>query len=193
MDDEWGQIWKEEIDSKRDNETVSQADRLVYLCASIGGPLRENKWYVLAFRKVLAAIHEVAEPLREQLEQWTQWGIVEVSIRNPQVAEYVKHWEGRTEKSEAENVELRERVKELERERFNPLGDNHHNAAKCPYCRPHIESEYRTVQAQALREAADQCGAEAALAWETKSSVTWAIWSEREHWLRSRADALDAG
>lgn len=31
--------------------------------------------------------------------------------------------------------ELQDQIKDLEVCRFSPIGDNHHNAAKCPYCR----------------------------------------------------------
>lgn len=34
-------------------------------------------------------------------------GIIEVSVRNPSVAEYMRHWEGRTSKAEAEVKRLR--------------------------------------------------------------------------------------
>ena len=34
-------------------------------------------------------------------------GIIEVAIRNPSVADYVKHWEQRAEQAEAENAALR--------------------------------------------------------------------------------------
>jgi hypothetical protein len=32
--------------------------------------------------------------------QWREWGVVEVAVRNPQVADYCQHWEGRTEAAE---------------------------------------------------------------------------------------------
>jgi len=43
----------------------------------------------------------------ERDKQWRDWCVIEVAIRNPAVAEYMKHWEGRAEAAEA-------RVKELE-------------------------------------------------------------------------------
>ena len=50
--------------------------------------------------------------LRAELEQWTTWGVIEVAIRNPSVSEYMRHWEGRATKAEAEVERLRA---ELER------------------------------------------------------------------------------
>ena len=45
----------------------------------------------------------------------------------------------------------------LEAERFNPLGDNHHNAAKCPYCNPEYERIARLeAQNAKLREALEK-------------------------------------
>jgi hypothetical protein len=48
-----------------------------------------------------------AEPLSrlEQLERenadFRTWGIIEVAVRNPNVAEYMQHWEGRALRAEA--------------------------------------------------------------------------------------------
>lgn len=41
----------------------------------------------------------LAEVERENA-QWRTWGIVEVAIRNPSVADYMNHWEARAEKAE---------------------------------------------------------------------------------------------
>ena len=58
--------------------------------------------------------------LRAENEVLTKSGIIEVAVRNPSVMDYIKHWEGRTEKAEAELTTLRaseaaamERVKVL--------------------------------------------------------------------------------
>jgi hypothetical protein len=42
-------------------------------------------------------------------------------------------------------------------DRFLPLGDNHHNAALCPYCQPQLAAHDREVAAKALRDAAEEC------------------------------------
>jgi hypothetical protein len=39
--------------------------------------------------------------LRDEVETLTTAGIIEVAVRNPSVAEYMRHWEGRAEKAEA--------------------------------------------------------------------------------------------
>ena len=49
--------------------------------------------------------------LRAEVEQWRNWGIVEVAVRNPQVADYMDHWEGRATKAEAEVERLRATLK----------------------------------------------------------------------------------
>ena len=49
------------------------------------------------------------------LGQWKTWGIVEVAIRNPNVASYMEHWEGRATKAEAENAQLRQQIEGLSR------------------------------------------------------------------------------
>ena len=48
------------------------------------------------------------EELEAEIETLTTAGIVEVAARNPNVLEYMKHWEGRAEAAEAENKRWRE-------------------------------------------------------------------------------------
>lgn len=64
------------------------------------------------------------EQLEREVADFRSWGIIEVAIRNPNVAEYMEHWEGRTLKAEAEIARLsselsacREQVESLTRER----------------------------------------------------------------------------
>ena len=52
--------------------------------------------------------------LRAELKQWTTWGVIEVAIRNPSVSEYMRHWEGRATKAEAEVERLRAKAKHYE-------------------------------------------------------------------------------
>jgi hypothetical protein len=44
---------------------------------------------------------------REEIEQWKTWGIIEIAVRNPNVASYMDHWEGRALRAEEENAELK--------------------------------------------------------------------------------------
>lgn len=46
-------------------------------------------------------------------------------------------------------------VEQLQAAQFSPMGDNHHNAAKCPYCNPELET---------LRAQAEEAGIRKALA-----------------------------
>lgn len=59
-----------------------------------------------------------AELAERELEHFKSGGIIEVAIRNASVSEYMRHWEGRTER--AENAELRENISRL-RERLAVL------------------------------------------------------------------------
>lgn len=52
----------------------------------------------------------------EELSTLTRCGIVELAARNPNVMEYMKHWEGRVEKAEAEVDRLQ---RQLDEEREN--------------------------------------------------------------------------
>ena len=46
------------------------------------------------------------EELEAEIETLTTAGIVEVAARNPNVLEYMKHWEGRAEAAEAEVIDI---------------------------------------------------------------------------------------
>ena len=50
-----------------------------------------------------------------ELDMLTKAGIIEVAIRNPSVAEYMRHWEGRAEQAEARVTALQSQL-EAERE-----------------------------------------------------------------------------
>jgi hypothetical protein len=65
-------------------------------------------------KRIIAAAVKVAQESRDA--EWGAWGIVEVSVRNSSVAEYMKHWEERATKAEVEIARLtaRERVPEPE-------------------------------------------------------------------------------
>ncbi len=53
------------------------------------------------------------EALEAEVEHFTKSGIVEIAVRNSSVSDYMAHWEGRTERAEAELIALRQRVKEV--------------------------------------------------------------------------------
>lgn len=46
--------------------------------------------------------------LRHEIEMLTNADIIEVAVRNPNVAEYMRHWEGRAERAEATAALLEE-------------------------------------------------------------------------------------
>ena len=70
----------------------------------------------MSMEPVAAKAHELpwqeqeAAELREELHLMKTAGIIEVAVRNPSVAEYMAHWEGRATDAEA-------RIADLERER----------------------------------------------------------------------------
>jgi hypothetical protein len=57
-------------------------------------------------KRIIAAAVKVAQESRDA--EWGAWGIVEVSVRNPSVVEYMKHWEERATKAEAEIAQQKE-------------------------------------------------------------------------------------
>lgn len=48
----------------------------------------------------LASLAEELARVKADLDQWPKWGVIEVAIRNPSVAEFMRHWEGRAESAE---------------------------------------------------------------------------------------------
>lgn len=56
---------------------------------------------------VFAAASAITEATAKRDERWAAWGVVEVAVRNPQVAEYCKHWEERVQKLQAEVAALK--------------------------------------------------------------------------------------
>lgn len=71
--------------------------------------------------------------LADELKAWAGFGIIEASVRNPNIAEYMRHWEGRAEKAEAENERLRAQLAAPVAVRVKPLvwdslGENHWRA-----------------------------------------------------------------
>ena len=54
----------------------------------------------------LAAATAKLEACQAELRDWRTWGVIEVAVRNPNVAEYMRHWEQRTESAERRVEEL---------------------------------------------------------------------------------------
>jgi hypothetical protein len=78
--------------------------------------------------------------------------------------EQIRWWRAQEARTDFEIALCDAALKGLQAEvvQFSPTGDNHHNAWKCPYCRPEMEKERK--QAEAMREAHDKqiaCAAEA--------------------------------
>lgn len=83
----------------------------------IGG-WEANDWKANSIPYVPASALDTAraeiERLRHDNEMLTTGGIIEVAVRNPSVADYMRHWEGRAEKAESALTAAQERIAELE-------------------------------------------------------------------------------
>lgn len=53
-----------------------------------------------AQRSEIKYLEKFNKELLEEIAQWKTWGIIEIAVRNPNVAEYIKHWEERAVKAE---------------------------------------------------------------------------------------------
>jgi len=51
--------------------------------------------------------------LEQELAQWRTWGVVEIAVRNANVAEYCEHWKGRALKAERDLDESRQQIADL--------------------------------------------------------------------------------
>lgn len=76
---------------------------------------RSDAAFIAAFiaATVLALLAENAA-LRSEIETMTTAGIVEVAVRNPSVADYVQHWEGRATEAERKLAEAVGLFKQIE-------------------------------------------------------------------------------
>ena len=73
---------------------------------------------------------QMAAQKAEAEHNWRTWGVIEVAIRNPSVAEYMRHWEGRAESAERRVSELEAKLAESSRdaERLAYLTADHDDA-----------------------------------------------------------------
>jgi len=92
----------------------------------------------------IAALEQSMREKDQTIAELHTFGVVELAVRNPNVASYCEHWEDRTAKAEAENQKLRELVREyrqssadhpacinyLEPSSTGAIGDH-----RCPSCR----------------------------------------------------------
>lgn len=60
----------------------------------------------------VAELEAEVERLRQEITDLINLGIVEVAVRNPNVLEYMRHWEGRAEKAEAEVERLKAQLQQ---------------------------------------------------------------------------------
>lgn len=106
----------------------------------------------------IASLETALTESRAENEQWRTWGVIEIAIRNPSVAEYVEHWEGRTEKAEAECERLRR-----DAERLDWLADknNYYGEVKLPtlFVVKHVDSLRDAIDATMKFAAIDAASA----------------------------------
>jgi hypothetical protein len=69
-------------------------------------PLTEALTENRILHRELKATRELLKGTREEIERWKTWGIVEIAVRNPNVASCMGEWEERATKAEAENENL---------------------------------------------------------------------------------------
>ena len=94
---------------------IGNATYSVFGTERLGGKQwKHNVDCAVAARNLLPALLLKVARITRELAQWTKWGVVEVAIRNPQVAEYCEHWENRVEVAES-------RVSDLTKEKDSAL------------------------------------------------------------------------
>lgn len=65
---------------------------------------RDSDGVYLNRHHAMALLDDFAE-LEAQLAEWKTWGIIEIAVRNPNVASYMEHWENRATKAEQQLAE----------------------------------------------------------------------------------------
>lgn len=78
------------------------------LTPEITGKAFDVDWFLL--RQRFEAMEAELAACREKLAQWETWGIIEVAIRNPNVASYVKEWESRALNAEQQLAAAKDAV-----------------------------------------------------------------------------------
>lgn len=82
--------------------------------------------------------------LREELKQWTQYGIVEIAARNPQVMEWIKHHEERTDEAERKLAEAVSFIRVLGEE-VGSQGDREQTLAKVRELQRQLAEAYDSI------------------------------------------------
>ncbi len=54
--------------------------------------------------------HKLVAELEKENDQWKTWGIVEIAVRNPNVASYIVHWEARAFKAEEMGITMSSQI-----------------------------------------------------------------------------------
>lgn len=105
---------------------------------------------LVAFARALE--RELADK-NEELHNWRNWCVIEVAVRNPNVAEFMRHWESRAESAEAETARLRERLERAERDAVERA------AKECEAIRDGevMSKHVATASCMAARRAAEKC------------------------------------
>ena len=71
------------------------------------------QWRDTEHRTLIDKYHHT-RALEAELNQWKTWGIIEIAVRNPSVANYMEHWEGRAIKAEQALAALEAENKRLQ-------------------------------------------------------------------------------
>ena len=56
--------------------------------------------------KTIQSLREALAQAQQENEQWRTWGVIEIAIRNVNVASYMNEWEGRALKAETQLAAL---------------------------------------------------------------------------------------
>lgn len=93
----------------------------------------------------------------EELEHFKSSGIIEVAVRNPNVRDYMEHWEDRATKAEGELETARAEYAELEKAYDEEMEACHHFAGKFADALAHLTTKDSTIAR--LREVAEMVDA----------------------------------
>lgn len=119
------------LDIKHEREWVRKYDVIL---AALRAPAPEPEEHGETFGEHAARLGDgpclrcvgkaVVGPAEVFIPEWTSWGIVEIAVRNPSVADYVKHWESRTERAEQQLIEAKTALENVRYSMLSRIYDN---------------------------------------------------------------------
>lgn len=117
-------------DRKKGNEEIATklADRIGSEAVDLSGHVFDYLRVIMLIKEALEAKDAGKKALEDEVKKrYQSMSICELGAENQSVMDYMKHWEGRAEKAEAENAKLKEEFARIRRHAQYMLEDDEEN------------------------------------------------------------------